>query len=533
MRVVDALVQLEPPDLDRIAWIQNEWELGQAGQSQEWTWSAVRSQCAVAIEVLLDLGVRSQDRVVNLGRNSLAWAIVDLACSALNAIHVPIDARQNSLETQGCIELVEPKLIFSDPLIDGCVRTSDLLRTNLYEPHRISESSFEQLLAPYNEQDAANILFTSGTTSKPRGVMLSHRNLVSNAMAKLNAMPQVTTDHRLNFLPFAHAYARTCELTTWLFSKSSIEVSYGIEGTLKHASIARPTLINGVPAFYERLLDRWKQLNGSLRGLHEILGDRLRQLASGGAALSDAHRQVFQEHGQPIFQGYGLTEASPVVCSNRNRSLHVENHSGHLRDPAILDGVGPVVSGTRIRMDDDGELWVKGDGVMLGYWRDPEATQKAIVDGWLKTGDLAEYRLHESNCSGQSSGSIRILGRADDTLVLSNGNKVQPAPIEQLLHSQPWIDRCMLVGTNRPYTVLLLKDQIDGLDQEGALGRIADLFQHLPKAWIPKKILTIQEEWNAENGLTNFKGALKRAKIEEFYREAIDRIYLSIYPSTE
>ena len=500
MRLADELQSISADHLSETAWIERDHN---SGVLRNWTWADIQSLTVSTVVFLAESSVESGDRIVNLGRNSLAWVVLDLACSALNAVHVPIDSRFSQHQQARCIELVEPKMVFSDaPVATGFHEVGQLL--NLPQ----ASMGLEHICRPFRWNDPANILFTSGTSGNPRGVMLSHKNLVSNAYAKLDAMPQHQGDHRLNFLPFSHAYARTCELTTWLVSRSSMEVARGIDDVLSKAKSVQPTLINGVPVFYNRLVDMWKRSGCTQQALHEILGTRIRRLASGGASLSDPIRAKFASVGIPIYQGYGLTESSPVICSNR---------TGDGDDTAILAEVGPPVKGVDIKIDADSRLWVAGDGVMLGYWRDPEATKARIVDHWLDTGDLAEFVADEN--SDHSNKTIRILGRADDAIVLSSGYKVHPFPIEQILNSQSWVSQCMLVGRNCPHTTLLIKlSASEALTSPAELqSRVEKLLGEFPRHAIPKKLHIVEEDWTSANGLANFKGGLIRNQIEARY----------------
>ncbi len=507
MRLVEELISISAEHMNGVAWTERNLS---TKLIHSWTWSDVQTLTASAAIFLAEHSIGSGDRVVNLGRNSLAWAVLDLACSALNAVHVPIDSRFSPSHQARCLELVEPELVFADLPIESQVHNLDAL---LRLP-KVSER-LEQIIRPFHTNDCANILFTSGTTGTPQGVMLSHKNLISNAYAKLDAMPQDHSDHRLNFLPFSHAYARTCELTAWLISRSCMEVANGLEGVLSNAKIVQPTLINGVPLFYDRLVNLWNQSGSTTSTLQSILGPRIRRLASGGAALSDAVRKRFADADMPIFQGYGLTESSPVICSNR---------VGCDAGPANLADVGPPVKGVKIKIDSDSRLWVSGDGVMLGYWRDTASTQVKIKDQWLDTGDLAEFVTNESPRSCE--GAIRILGRADDTIVLSSGYKVQPFAIEQRLNSQPWVSQCMLVGRNRPHTVLLLKlnesAEVDCISLAQYQSKVEQVLSDFPRHAVPKQLVIIEEAWTSTNGMANFKGGLNRKRIEAQFNQRLN-----------
>jgi long-chain acyl-CoA synthetase len=508
MRVIDWVLTLTKQQACKLAWVDRTSD---SKYVREFSWDEVRKYSASATQFLLDHRVRPNDRVVNLAANGLEWAILELACSAANAIHVPLDPRLSFEQKRACIERTEPRLIFVDSSdgdsYGGVFEIGQLTKL----PETVS---LPQVCQNYLPQDVANILFTSGTVGDPRGVMLTHRNLVFNAMAKLEAMPQLESDHRLNLLPFAHAYARTCELTTWLASKSSMETVSNIRQLLCDAPTANASLLNGVPVLYERILESWRPQSCSALALKAILGKKMRRLASGGAPLREETRRIFAEAGLPIFQGYGLTEASPVVCSNREANEH---------GTECLDGVGPVVRGVQARIDDESRLWVAGHGVMAGYWNDAEATSERIVNGWLNTGDLAEY-VH-SNSASHEPVPLRILGRADDTIILSNGYKVHPFAIEERLRTDPRFDPCLVVGSNRPFPSVLMQcdpDQAEHLSQ-----RVREILAGMPNYEIPDQVIPIESDWRLESELCNFKGSPVRSKIERRYLDRIDRAYRS------
>ena len=236
--------------------------------------------------------------------------------------------------------------------------------------------------------DDALILWTSGTTGNPKGVVHSHRSLLQNAKAKLQAVPQRVDDHRLTLLSVAHAYARTCDLGTWLISGCTLSIGRGFGGWLKLAPDRRPTLCNLVPSLASQILDQ-----------DEGLGC-LRLLGCGGAAMSKEQFQSWTERGVRVIQGYGLTETGPVI-SSQTPSNSIPGHAGRL------------VDGWQSRIE-HGRLFVRGPHLLTRYWNNPDETAaKLDSQGWFDTGDLVEIN--------SSSGQLRILGRADDRLVLVNG----------------------------------------------------------------------------------------------------------------
>jgi len=247
------------------------------------------------------------------------------------------------------------------------------------------------------------ILWTSGTTREPRGVVLSQTNLTLNAAAKLTAVPQSTDDRRLTVLSLAHAYARTCDLGTWLLSGCQLQLGLGRRAFDQITPESAPTLINCVPSLATQILHEQEQAHPAF--------SKLRLLGCGGAALNADTFDRFSRLGVEVIQGYGLTESSPVICSAS---------PGH----GIAGCVGTLVDGWQHRICDQ-RLFVRGEGVMLGYLHAPNATRTKIDDdGWLDTGDLVQQH---------TTGQFQILGRADDVIVLPNGFQVHPLVIERAI----------------------------------------------------------------------------------------------------
>jgi long-chain acyl-CoA synthetase len=394
----------------------------------------------------------------------------------------------------------DPSQLYSDTCL-SCGQIRSIIDQSQCEVN--SEAS--RIASRFHDNDIANILFTSGTTSTPKGVMLSHRNLVRNALAKLDAMPQFPSDHRLNLLPFSHAYAKTCELATWLISASSLEIAASGSELIDRFTIAGPTLFNGVPLLFKRIYSEWQRRGGGPEALSNLSGGRMRQFASGGAPIHDELRATFEQSGLPIFQGYGLTEAGPVVCSNRSGAL-----TGVV-DRRLI-GVGPVVKGVQLRIDQERRLWVRGDGVMLGYWNDLKSTRERIQDGWLDTGDIAEF---------DESQNVSILGRSDDTIILENGYKIDPLRIEQLICGMKGVRDCALIPNEQSgYDAVVLceenRESSWKSDIECELRGL--LSKHLVQS--PRRIVLTTEDWSESNGLRNFKGAKNRSQIKKWFSES-------------
>ena len=290
---------------------------------------------------------------------------------------------------------------------------------------------------------------------------------------------------------------------------------------LRQAAELRPTLINLVPHLANKLL--YHATTNQKLGPHEVvarLGGSVRLLQVGGAAISDDLWHELANMGLPPLQGYGLTEASPVVCSNR---------AGQQRPGTI----GPPVAGVELHVDASGQLWVRGEGVMLGYYGNSTATQERIQDGWLATGDLVER---------DELGHYRIVGRLSELIVLSTGHKVSPEPIEKCLERCGYIERALVVGENRPFLVALIwpawSDLPDSLFvQESRDHRTLNLvtFHEVLVHWIrqaladlpeyarPRKFVVISD--SPDSSLITPKGSLRRNQTSSWFRTQIDEAY--------
>ncbi len=370
------------------------------------------ARTATILTDALDSDAASARRIGHVGENTLADVLLALASMSLGAIEVPFDHRLTESEIRrrwnriGGLWLdrdFRARLVnelFVNELLVNELLVNELLVNELLVTEGDAASSSRLPSDPVDVDSASLILWTSGTTGDSRGVTLSHRNLAGNAAAKLAAVPQSPNDIRLCVLPLSHAYARTCDFGTWLLSGCTLAVAQGYAGLCRLAPAIRPTLINVVPSLAYRLLEE-----ATLPGL-----DRLRLLGCGGAAISESAFHRWRDRGVTVIQGYGLTEASPVICSATP-------------DNALPGLVGELVDGwdSEVR---DGQLFVRGPHTMLGYWDDELATGKRIDrSGWLGTGDLVQRDA--------SSGQLRILGRIDDVIVLDNGTKISPSTVER------------------------------------------------------------------------------------------------------
>jgi long-chain acyl-CoA synthetase len=416
--------------------------------------------------------------------------------------------------------------------------------------------------------ELASIIYTSGTTGRPKGVMLSHNNMLSNAFDAMATFTMRDDDLLLSFLPLSHTFERTCGYYLQVMTGATVAYARSIPLLSEDLQTIKPTILISVPRIYERInsaikskLDEGSPLKRALfhlavevgwaRFLREqgrggwklsfllwpvldalvakkILarfGGRLRTAVSGGAALPAEIAHLIVGLGLPVVQGYGLTETSPIVTGNR-----LENN--------FPDSIGQPIRNVQVKLGPQSALLVKGPNVMMGYWNNPEATKAMIdADGWLNTGDIA--RISET-------GHIYITGRLKEIIVLSNGEKIPPADMESAILNDPLIDQVMIYGEGKPYLVALAvlnpvvwpqiaakvgvrSDMPESLTDSNVeakvLRRIARNISGFPGYAKVHRVLLLTAPWNIDNGLLTPKLSLKRNKVVEMFGAQIEELY--------
>jgi len=414
----------------------------------------------------------------------------------------------------------------------------------------------------------AAIVYTSGTTGRPKGVMLSHRNVVSNVFAILEATQIRDDDVFLSFLPLSHTLERTAGYYLPILAGAAVAFARSVPLLMADLQTVRPTFLISVPRIYERahgaLRDAvgtqwvrrallwltvtlgWRRLEYAqhrasrpsllARGVWPLLdayvaapvrvgfGGRIRAAVAGGAPLPAAVARPFLSLGLPLLQGYGLTESSPVIACNTPED----------NDPGT---VGHPLPGVEVRIGDRDELQVRGDNVMLGYWRRPEETASVLEpSGWLHTGDQTVLE----------SGRIRIKGRIKDIIVTSTGEKIAPADLEAAILEDSMFEQAMVVGEQRPFLVALLvlsearwREAVRGLGldpdpasslnsavaRQWAIKRIRDAVRAFPSYATPRAVFLTLDPWTIANGLITPTLKPKRLAIEARYAKDIQALY--------
>ncbi|MFN6206759.1 MAG: AMP-dependent synthetase/ligase [Planctomycetota bacterium] len=523
---------------------------------QTTSWLELAADVTRLARGLSSVGVRSGDRVAILGENSRPWVLMDLALQACRAVSVP-------LHTQLAAEQIAEQLQHSGTSWMG-VSTAQLFgkmesqlaalglgveRVIPFEFELPGARSFEQLILSNAEsgrsntaaelkwlraaarriqpEDLLTVLYTSGTMGDPKGVMLTHRNIVVNARSKCASLPLGPNDRRICWLPLSHIFARVCDLVTGLLAGCQTMISRGRDHLFEECKQFQPTYLNGVPYFYERcyrLLQQQQRLSDPT-ALRALLGGEIQLCNCGGAPLADHVFDYFRSRGIGLVTGYGLTEAAPVVTSNRP-------------DAWRRGSVGQAIPGVEVRLAADGEVLVRGENVMSGYYRNEAASQRAVIDGWLQTGDLGEL---------DAEGYLFLNGRKDDLIVLNTAKKVYPGELESLLLASPLITQCCLFGNRRNYLVAILTVDHALLAQRaaragapeprsaesGAVSReksllLAEVDRLLSGRGAHEQIggviLTV-EPFSLDNGLLTAKQSLRRKQIFQRYEMELEAAY--------
>jgi long-chain acyl-CoA synthetase len=428
-------------------------------------WHDYRAQSLACAAALVEAGLQIGDRVGLLAENRSEWLVADMAILTAGAVnvppHAPLTPRQIHFQLadagvrwlfvstreqmdkvrqiRGELPALEGIIVFERDALgeDNRWWQAFLMAGRRALPRLAAElRRREEALGP---DDLATVMYTSGTTGNPKGVMLTHGNLLSNACAVEAASPRGNDAVMLNWLPLSHIYARTVDHYLSIVAGVTLVLAESHETVVQNLQETQPSHISCVPRFYEKLLPMVAASDPAVtkKRLRAIFGPRMEWLGSGGAALPPAVAGAYQTAGCKVLQGYGLTETSPVLTFNR-------------KDHFKLETVGQAIPGVELAIAPDGEILTRGPQVMKGYWNDPEATRQAIVDGWFHTGDLGSL---------DSEGFLTITGRKKELMVLSSGKKIVPPHIEGLLLADPYIDQALVYGEGRNFLTALIVPQ--------------------------------------------------------------------------
>jgi len=491
------------------------------------------------------------ERIAICLRNSVDWVALDLAALGLGIVVVPLYVDDNADNIAWCATHAEVRAVIVETTHGGAALAGRSDFPPVYVLHPDVGDNLPQVaslfpatapaphFAALSDDALATICYTSGTSGRPKGVMLSHGNIIANVKSCRETGMARTSDRFLSILPLSHMFERTGGYYLPLSLGAKVVFSRGVTLLGEDLVEQAPTVMFAVPRIFEKFLQRieqalapsplrqwlfdqcatrgWRveQRRGQWLDVLTVpllraavakpilarLGGRLRLTVVGGAALDPALSHTFIGLGLPMLQGYGMTEASPVISVNRDDD----------NDP---DSVGPPLPGVEVKVSSNGELLARGANVMQGYWRNPEATRAAIdSDNWLRTGDLAEIR----------AGRIYLLGRLKDILVMSNGEKLSPQDAEFALLRDPMFEQVMLVGEARPFLSLLAVSRES--DEKILVNRANDLLKDFPRWVRVRRAIAVGDAWTIDNGLLTPTLKLKRPSVLERYKSAIDALY--------
>ena len=558
------------------------------------SWLEVQKKVNALAKGLISLGILKGDRVVILSENRPEWQIADLAIMSIGGITVPayttsttsdykhiinhsearciivssndlalkaIPAILNS-KCKNVILIDEDKKKFDEPLY--FTNWNDLIEQN---NDSTNDNDLEENIKSQKRTDTACIIYTSGTGGSPKGVMLSHGAMLINCSGAQELLKNLMSDLNeirfLSWLPLSHSYEHTLQFYEMGIG-AQIYYAEGIDKLLVNMSEVKPHFMTAVPRFYDSLHTRISQglkkqgklsqlffsttlklgkkeynnqkmtsmekvLNGIMdkivrKKVNKRFGGSLRALVSGGAALNYEVGLYLTALGLPLLQGYGQTETAPVISANPPERIK-------------LDTVGTIFKGTEVKIAEDGEILVRGENIMNGYWNDPKATSSTIVDGWVHTGDIGEF--DEDNY-------LKITDRKKDIIVNAGGDNISPSRVEEKLNIEPEISQSMVYGDFKNYLVaIIVPDKEQALlwaknnNKENSLSTlvkdedynktikeiISKVNNNLSVIEQVRKFILIDHEFTIENDMMTPTMKVKRYKIKSVFGDQLENLY--------
>ena len=535
---------------------------------------------------LINMGVNPGDKIAMISStNRSEWSIVDMGLTQIGAINVPlyptITSRDylyilNHSECKYCfvsdkevfskVSAIKDKVnslenIYSFDQIESCDNWIDLIKSG---EEKLNISAIEKRKFDIKSDDLATIIYTSGTTGTPKGVMLSHNNIVSNVLSTSKRFPFETgKETALSFLPICHVFERVV-LYSYLYNGIKVYFAESLETISENLKEVKPQIMTAVPRLLEKVYDKIYSKGEELKGLKqklfywavdialkyepygkngilyslklsiakklvfskwkEALGGNLKLIASGSAPLQPRLARVFTAAGMTIVEGYGLTETSPAISMNDMRN-------GGLK----IGTVGKLVDGVEVKIAEDGEILCKGANVMMGYYKESEKTKEVMSGDFFHTGDIGII---------DSDGFLKITDRKKEMFKTSGGKYIAPAVIEGEMKQSLFIEQIMVVGESQRMAAAIIQPNFDFIDNwmkeknivSNDLSKNPDLINAIQKdidiynekfgQW--EKIKTFKltpEAWTIENGLLTPTMKLKRKAIQSKYQHLIDRIY--------
>ena len=557
------------------------------------SWEDVELSVKSIARSLIDLGILKGDRVVILSENRPEWQIADLAIMSIGAITVPVyttsttadyshvinhsgarcmiisshelcvkalPAVESSADCKNVIKINDDDKSYSNPV--NILKWNDLIKNQ-----ENNNYVFDEEIKSIKRTDTACIIYTSGTGGNPKGVMLSHGAMLSNCTGAQillkNLLEGMDEIKFLSWLPLSHSYEHTLQFFT-LGIGAQVYYSEGIDKLVVNMGEVSPHFMTAVPRFYDSLHTRIsqglkkqgklsqtlfaatlrlgkKKYNGEKlsfienltnnildklvrRKVNKRFGGSLKALISGGSALNFEVGLYLTALGLPLLQGYGQTETAPVVSANPPEKVK-------------LDTVGPLFHGVKVKIADDGEILVSGENVMNGYWNDPDATSKTLINGWIHTGDIGEFDEEDY---------LKITDRKKDILVNAGGDNISPSRVEAKLDIEPEIAQSMLYGDFKNYLVAVIvpdkdfalnwakensKDQsLESIVKEDDFNKVIKevvnkVNKNLSVIEQVRKFILIDHEFTIENSMMTPSMKVRRFVVKDKYGDQLEQLY--------
>ena len=541
---------------------------------KSYTWGETQKNILKLSKIIRE-NIKEGDRCLLVSENRPEWFVSDMAIMLSGGITVPAYTTYTEDDYKYLIEDCEPSLlivsnnellkklnntinekrfikkIITLDEVNNVIHDLDIINKDKYlDFNLILKNDLLDEDKIQNEKlkrtSPACIIYTSGTGGNPKGVILSHGGILNNLVGACEIMRPLFNSRPvfLTWLPLSHSYEH-CVQFAQIAVGAKVFYAEKIEKLLENISEAKPTIMTAVPRFYQNLynkininlkkqtgfkaklieetlrLGKKKLLNQKMTFSEKLLnlivetlvrkkikkqfGGNLKAFVSGGGALDQEIGEFLNSVGLPTLQGYGLTETSPVVSCNPIHKIKVET-------------VGPPFKGNQVKIAEDGEILVKGENVMLGYWNKKEETDKVIVNGWLHTGDIGEIDPED--------GYLKITDRKKDIIVSAGGDNISPAKIENMITNEPEIDQCMVYGDKKNYLVALVVPSKDFLHEKEKINNVIEkINKKLTLLEKIKKIQLIDENFSIENGLMTPTMKVKRKKVTEKYKNQLEELY--------
>jgi long-chain acyl-CoA synthetase len=559
-------------------------------ENGEWVKHDLKTYRQIADNIslgLIELGIGKGDKIATISNNRPEWNFIDMGILQTGAIHVPIYPTISEEDYRYILNHAEVKLVFIAgmellrkiehilPEIKNLKKIYTFTKIDKY--HHLNDligsgkmskktNALEKARKSVDKDDVATLIYTSGTTGFPKGVMLSHDNILSNVKAAHWIFPVDETSRGLSYLPLCHVYERT---VNYILQYKGVSIYYAenMGKIVDNIKEVKPHIMTTVPRLLEKVYDKIIAKGRRLKGIQkqiffwavnlglkyeydrddkvlynlqlklanklvfskwrEAFGGEMRSIVSGGAALQPRLARIYNAAGIPVVEGYGMTESSPVIAVNT-----------FIPKQRKIGTVGPALKNVEVKISEDGEILAKGPTIMKGYFKEPEMTKETVVDGWLHTGDMGII---------DDDGMLKITGRVKEIFKTSMGKYISPVLIENKIKESPFIDQIMVIGENQKFAAALVvpdfehlriwckiknipystnREMIKTKEFKDRIKKEIDCYnKQFGDTEKIKKFELIDHEWTIDSGEITANLKLKRASLQKKYAQLIEKIF--------